>query len=114
MDFEDFEALSENELFSAKCKTYEQAMRLCEDAAEKANKDSVEWFYFRNLQRLFEQHCALSNALARKDDARRVENASAVLEMLRRVDMDALGADDKRHVYSARDYLCDVMGAKRK
>lgn len=64
-----------------------------------------------NAQRIVEHLRYARSALAAKEDAEKVRNASAVLEMLKRT-QGLVDGEAARLVAHARDYLRDVMGAK--
>lgn len=68
------------------------------------------WLYVSNAQQTIEHLRAARSALAMKEDAEKVRNASAVLEILKRT--QGLDGEAARLLSHARDYLRDVMGAK--
>lgn len=78
------------------------------DSARDAYSAAV---YVGNAQMTAEHLRYARGALAAKEDAEKVRNASAVLDILRKTQgfVDGEGA---RLVMAARDYLRSVMGAK--
>lgn len=79
-----------------------------EDSARDAYSAAV---YVGNAQMVVERLRYARGALAAKEDAEKVDRASAVLDMLKKT-QGLVDGEAARLVAHARDYLRDVMGAK--
>lgn len=79
-----------------------------EDSARDAYSAAL---YVANAQQMVEHLRYARGALAAKEDAEKVDRASAVLEFLRKA-THYVDGDGIRLLAHARDYLRDVMGAK--
>lgn len=69
------------------------------------------WLAVSNARQTVDHLRAARGALAAKEDAERVKNASAILDMLKKT-QGLVDGEAARLVAHARDYLRSVMGAK--
>lgn len=93
-------------------KHLEDARRMLPSDPESSARDAHSaWLYVSNAVQVTEHLRYARGALAAKEDAEKVDRASAVLDILRKT-QGFVDGEAQRLVMAARDYLRDVMGAK--